>query len=253
MYREERQYLIQVDLERHGTVSVTEQASRFGVSEVTIRKDLRYLSASGRIRRTHGGAIVQAVSERAAGWDLRADDEADEKEDIGRAAAGLIIPGETIILDSGTTTARIATNLGAVEHLDVVTLDPRVAAAASQWPNVRVSLTGGFTRGDLPLWGPDCVRNVLAHRGVDKAFLSSGGVSLEAGLSDEHLASHPCKRAILEAARETIVVAHASKFGRVVGEPFASLEQVRRIVTGKSLAGHILSALRDRGIEVILV
>jgi len=252
MYREERHYLIQVELERLGSVSVAALASRFGISEVTIRKDLRQLAQMGRVQRTHGGAILPNMHARAADWDVRFAEETEEKEAIGRAAAALIRNGDSIILDSGTTTARVAMNLENLEQIDCVTVDPRVASRASLWPNVRVSLSGGYTLGDLPLWGPDCIRNILAHRGADKAFLSAGAVSLETGLSDSHSASHACKRAILEAARETILVAESRKFGTVDGASFARLDEVVCIVTGKGLAGSTVGTLRSRGIEVIL-
>lgn len=252
MFTEERRMMILAELEQCGSVSIVKAAEKFGVSVVTIRKDLDELAKARPIQRTRGGALVRKI-DLPLDWDLRAGTQAAEKEAIGRAAAGLIRAGETVMLDSGTTVARLAMNLGIVGGVNCITACVRVAALASMWPNVALSLTGGLMRGDLPLSGPDCLRTILAHRGADKAFLSVAGVSLEAGLTEAYSAAVPAKRALIESSREVILLADSTKFGTAHGDWLADVSVLDRIITGRALPAPIVDTLRKMDIDVILV
>ncbi len=171
MFPEERQALILAEVQKRGSVLVSELAREFKVSEVTVRGDLRRISKEGWIQRTHGGAIRPVAGLDSASWQLRTQERAAEKEVIGKAAAGLLRANETVILDAGTTTNRLAAHLGGVDGLTCIVVDLAVAATASMWLNVNVILTGGYTRGDLQLWGPVCLRTIQAHAPVDRAFI----------------------------------------------------------------------------------
>lgn len=253
MFPEERQALILAEVQKRGSVSVTELAREFSVSEVTIRNDLRRVSQDGWIRRTHGGAIRPAPGYDLVLTELRAEQRAAEKEAIGKAAAGLLKAGETIILDAGTTTGHLATHLEGVDGLTCIVVDLAVAATASMWLNVNVILTGGYTRRDLQLWGPACVRTIQAHAPVDRAFVGVSGVSLEEGLTTGFQPAVEVKRALVRAAREVIVLADSCKIGAHGPYTFADLKAVHKLITDRAAPAGEVDALRKMGIEVLLV
>lgn len=253
MFPEERQALIIREVQKHGSVSVAELAREFQVSGVTIRNDLRAISAEGWIHRTHGGAMSVATRLGSVIWEHRTQERAMEKDAIGKAAAALLKTDETIILDAGTTAIRLAAHLGEVDRLTCIVVDLAVAATASMWRNVNVVLTGGYTRGELQLWGPDCLRTIHAHAPVTRAFVGLSGVSLEDGLMQGFAPAVEVKRALIEAAREVIVLADSSKIGATAANWVAPLSVVNKLVTGCNAPESTITALRKMGIEVILV
>ena len=166
-----------------------------GVSTVTIRQDLEQLEWRGLLRRTYGGAAAIAAGTPDSAFSIRSAQHSLAKRRIGAAAAAMILPGETIVLDAGTTTIEIARQLPADSDLTVVTCAWNVALHASSRPGVQVILCGGlFNPKTLSVVGPQ-VERVLEEINADRLFLATYAVNLAKGLCERNLAGAHTKRA----------------------------------------------------------
>ncbi len=240
-------------LEIQNSVSVSDLVARFGVSEMTVRRDLDALEKQGLLQRVHGGAIPA----RSRGYEPpflnRSLEHREEKRRIARKAVEFVHDGDSLALDVGTTTLEVAQAIKDKHNLTVITPSYRIAGLLTENPHSRVILTGGILRpGELSLVGrmaEDAFRNFF----VDKLFLGVGGIDLDAGLTEYNIEDALVKQAMLRSAREVTVVADASKFGRVAFAAVAPLEKITRIITDDSLSPDIVSVLQERDIEVILV
>ena len=240
------------EIQRRGSISVAELAALFQVSEVTVRNDLRDIAEEGWIQRTHGGAMVPAVGQPSVGWEARAHEQSEEKEAIGILAATLVQPGETVLLDYGTTLHRMAAHIGDVDRLTCVCLDPAVAAVASRSPLVNVVLTGGYCRGDLQLWGPVALRTIEEFAPADRAFVGVSGISREKGLTTGFFPGVATKQALVRAAREVVVVADSTKLTGAGPYWFDDLSLIHTVVTTSTAPLSAVTALREAGLEVLV-
>jgi DeoR family fructose operon transcriptional repressor len=254
MFPAERRMIMMHTLEQRGSISVAELVSQFGVSEVTIRKDLGILADSGLIERSHGGAILKRDRPFTLSYNDRGAQLLDEKETIGKAAATLVSDNETVIIDCGTTTIHLAKNLGPHRALRCVTNDLEIALSLAIWPPITVTLTAGIVRGPtMPLWGPDCRRSILSLHEVDKTFLSISGISLEQGLTNTYSVEVSVKRAMIQVAREVILLVDSGKFGKIAPAFVADLTSVHKIITGRQAPVEMVHRISEMGIEVLLV
>ena len=248
---ERRQRILEL-VETEGSVSVDELAQRFGVSEMTIRRDLRILESDGLLRRIHGGATSNRGRSYEPPFLLRTRKQAEAKTRIGRRAAEMIGNGDSVALDVGTTTLEIARHLGGKQDLTIITPSLHIANVLASQPGIRLILTGGILRpGELSLIG-HLAERAFEEFHVDKLFLGIGGISFEAGLTEFNLEDAQTKKAMLRCAKECIVVADATKFHHIAFAAVAPLEAVHRIVTDDSLDAETADRLRELGIEVIL-
>lgn len=247
----ERQKEIRLLLEEHGHLTVSELATHFNVSEMTIRRDLKGLASQGIIQREHGGALYPPPSLQDEVFHHRLGEAEKEKTAIGYAAASLINPGETIILDAGTTTLAVAK---AIEPKNLIVITNSVPASTllTGQKGVSVLLTGGEVReSTYALVGP-ITRSNLSHFNANKLFLAATGVSLERGLSTTSLFESEVKQAMIQAANETILVAHSAKFEQVFYHTFTGWEHINTLVTDDKLPNSIAKELTERGIRLIL-
>ena len=233
-------------------VTVTDLASRLGVSEATIRRDLRELEAAGLIERTHGGAVLPDVRRYEPSFQQKEAKQAEEKRAIAERAAAYVRDGDTIILDSGTTTLALARQLRRRTGLTVVTNSTVIAAELAGARGIEVVVTGGTLKGrTMALVGPE-VSRFLARVNVDRAFLGINGIDLRAGLTTPTLAEAETKRAMIEAAREVFILADHTKLGRVTFARVAGLHEVHRLITDAGASPAFVRALQDAGLEVEL-
>lgn len=222
-----------------GFASVADAAARLGVSEVTIRTDLRALEARGLVRRVHGGA-VRTASVREAPVEATAERDAGRKRAIGVAAAGLVTSGSSLFLDVGSTAQAVATALVAREELqDVVVITNGLSVALALEPAVprfTVLVTGGTLRPLQHSLVDSLALGALRGLHADLAILGCTGVA-DGRVTNVNLPEAAVKRAMLEAAARRVLVADASKFGRrdlgVVGE----VAEFDEIVTAGPVAG----------------
>ncbi|WP_296073879.1 DeoR/GlpR family DNA-binding transcription regulator, partial [uncultured Agrobacterium sp.] len=137
----ERKTLIQNVLRRDGRIVAKSFAEELGVSEDTIRRDLRELAKDGLLQRVHGGALPSSPA--IADYHVREQMASSAKEKLGRAAAGLIKPGQIVFLDGGTTNLQLARNLPPNLEATIITHSPSIAVELAQHPSVEVELIGG--------------------------------------------------------------------------------------------------------------
>jgi len=250
--KEERQQLILETLRDCRQVTVAELSSRFDVSEVTIRRDLRDLAAQGVLQRAHGGAITimpappepPVVQRMAQGQSC--------KEHIGRAAAALVADGESVFVGSGSTTAYVARGLLDRNSLTVVTNALTIATELASAKGVTVVVTGGMMRAsELSLVGHIAEQSLREVR-VDKVIIGIPAISLEAGMTNDYLPEVMTDRAIIEMASELIVVADHTKFGKIASAYLAPIERITTIVTNSRTDLETLERLKGMGIRVIV-
>jgi DeoR family transcriptional regulator of aga operon len=252
---EERRRRIMHVLKKQTRVTVAELAGRFGVSSVTIRADLDALGQAGALVRAHGGAVPLNDDDRDLPIAVKKSLRHAEKLRIGERAAGMISPDDTIILDSGTTTAEIARILRrfAIPGLTVVTNALNVAVELANAPRVRVMMLGGVLRPPSRSFvGPEAERTLTEIR-ADRLFLGVDGFDLEGGLTTPDPLEAFLNGMMIAVSREVVVVADSTKFGRRSVSRIAGIDAVHRIVTDRAIDRRMSAAIADHGIELVTV
>jgi DeoR family transcriptional regulator, fructose operon transcriptional repressor len=250
MSSDNRRTIILKELEDGGPVTVVDLASRLGVSEMTIRRDLADLEKEGGIRRIHGGAVNARGRSYEPPLALRENENQPAKRKIGKAAASLIADGESIALDIGSTTLQIARNLVGRHNLTVLTSSLHIANLLYSQPDIRLILSGGMVRlGEASLIG-DLARYAYQNLYVDRLFLGVGAIDAQSGLTEYNWEDALVKQAMIGSAKEVILVADASKFDRVAFARVASLNNVHQIVTDRAPTGELLEAFNRIGIFI---
>ena len=243
-----REEILQL-IEQHGFVSLQELVSKLGASESTVRRDLEYLEGIGQIRRTRGGAAY--TGESLTPFEERRSREITEKEKIGKAVADLIQPGETILLDGGTTTLEVARSLVG-KRLQVVTNSLPSANLLAQQASVELILIGGYLypRTGVAL-GP-LAEASLAELNVPRVIMSAGGIT-EKGLFNSNSLLVECERRMIKAAEEVWVVADSSKFGRSALTFLCELSSVTRMIVDSGLGDGWRRIVEKAGVELTVI
>ncbi|MCW7540604.1 DeoR/GlpR family DNA-binding transcription regulator [Aquabacterium sp. A7-Y] len=211
MLTEQRKQHILAVLRRDGRVLAKALGQELGVSEDTIRRDLRELARTGQLQRVHGGALP--ASPATATLAVREGLQVEEKRALGRAGARLIQPGQLVFVDGGTTTLQLVRHLP--EHLKatIVTHSPLIAAELGAHPNVEVVLIGGrLFKHSMVSVGSAAVEAISRIR-ADLYLMGVTGLHAETGLSTGDLEEAYIKRALLAQAAETVVLASSDKLG----------------------------------------
>ena len=249
---ERRNEILQL-IEEHGRVEVGELSRHFKTSEVTIRNDLKELHRRGLVRRAHGGAIRLETVSVDPSLQVKAGIRADEKRRIGEAAAALVNDGDSIILDSGTTTQQIARQIKDKRGLKVITNGLNIATELRGVKEVQLILLGGVVRHNSFSVVGHFTQEMLGQLSADKLFIAVDAVDLDFGLSTPNLEESQVNQAMARVAKETILVADSSKFGKRSLSRIIPLSAVRTIVTDDGLPADTKTELRARGVELILV
>ena len=252
---EERRRRIRELIEKNERATVEELVERFSVSAVTIRGDLDALAQAGVLVRSHGGALRRDDAVDDIPIPVKETLHHPEKVRIAQAAVKLIRDGDTIVLDSGTTTAEIARQIKfrRFESLTVITNALNVAIELATVPSVRVIMVGGVLRHmSYSLSGPQAEQTLRGFH-ADRLFLGVDGIDPEIGLMTPDLLEAQLNAAMIQVAREVIVVADSSKFERRSVSVIAKVDVVQRVITDTGVLKPVLAALRARGIDVIVV
>ncbi|MCK8780069.1 DeoR/GlpR family DNA-binding transcription regulator [Rhizobium sp. NTR19] len=248
MLTTERKALLLDALSKNGRIIAKEFSTALGVSEDTIRRDLRELASEGLLQRVHGGALP---SSKALG-DLQArrSVSADEKTEIAKLAAGMVRPGQIIFLDGGTTTVKLARALPKDLRVTVVTHSPDVATALLDHPEVEVELIGGrIYRHSNVAVGAVAIEN-LSHIRSDIYFMGVTGIHAEHGLTTGNLEEAAVKRAICRQAAETVVLASREKLGAVSAYSVVGFEEVDTLLVSRKCPEDLLAPLRAISVQI---
>jgi DeoR family transcriptional regulator, aga operon transcriptional repressor len=237
-------------------VRVSELADRFDVSEVTVRSDLDALAARGVLRRVRGGAVPRGTTPAERPFEESEIAAAAEKRAIARAAAAMVHPGDTIVLDVGTTTTAIAHALADRTDLTEVTvftssLTIAMALEAAS-PRLTVVVTGGTLRPKQHSLVEPLAGLVLASIHAGTAFIGANGVDVDAGVTNVNLPETDIKKRIIAASQRRVVCVDATKLGQVALAHVCDLDDVDVLLTDRHADPQIVAALRETGLEVQL-
>jgi DeoR family fructose operon transcriptional repressor len=251
MYAEERQQEIVRLARANGRVDVATLADTLNVTAETIRRDLTSLERAGVLRRVHGGAIpVERIGFEPA-VETRDAVLIDEKERIAKAALAEVPEEGAIILDAGTTTARLAQALPADRELTVVVNSPVIATILGTRANINVLMIGGRLRGKTLATVDDWALRPLADMYVDVAFIGTNGMSVERGLTTPDLAEAAVKRAMINAARRTVLLADHTKIGQDYLARFGTLAQLDLLITDAGIDDELVADVEATGLRVV--
>jgi len=237
-----------------GKVTVDELAERFGVSTVSIRSDLKALDLEGTLLRIRGGAVARRDDEDLP-LSVKQNLHHAEKVRIAEAAAGLIQDGETVILDSGTTTAEIAKQIRAlkVNSINVITNALNVAAILAGCSHVTLIMLGGVLRpNSFSLSGPQA-ELALENLYADRLFLGGDSIDPELGLMTPYLLEAQLNAKMIQISRQIVVVADSSKLMRRNLSVIAKADRINMLITDTNAQAATVEALRAHGVDVRLV
>jgi DeoR family transcriptional regulator, fructose operon transcriptional repressor len=254
VYAEERQQAIADLVAERGRMSVNALAVEYDVTTETVRRDLSVLEKAGVLRRVHGGAVPTAA---LSAFEPRVDDRdlahAEEKDRIAKRAVDLLpTDGGSLLLDAGTTTARLAALLPREQHLTVITNAVPIAARLAGAGHVSLHLLPGRVRPTThAAVGEDTVDALRLLR-PDVAFVGTNGVSVEHGLSTPDHAEAAVKRAMVAGAHRVVVLADSTKIGQEHTVRFAELADVDAVVTDGGTSHADRQALERLDVEVVV-
>ena len=248
---EERRLKILEILEARKTVSVKELKETFGVSEDTIRQDLKILDEQKLLRRIYGGAVRVKKGSVEIPFSLREITNREVKEAIGKEGARLIEDGDSLIFDASTTALQVACNIDPAKRVTILTTSLDICISLANNPNVSVIATGGTLHPlSMSFVGPQAegaIQNYLA----DCLFLGAKAISLEQkAIADAFELEAHLKKVMIRSARKVIVVAESRKFEEQAFFKVADLNAVHVIVTDQHVNPQIVNILEEMGIEV---
>ena len=249
----ERRHRILDLLARQGRVTVDELANSFDISTATIRNDLAALAATGALERTHGGALLSRDGQDRPISVKRTLHHA-EKVRIAKEAVTLVRDGETLVLDSGTTTAEIAKQLRQMQFssLNVITSALNIAVLLADLPFVRLIMPGGVLRQESNAFSGHMAEAFIAGLQADRFFLGADGLDPERGVMTPHLMEAQLNAKMIEISRQVVAVADASKLLRRNVSLIAKVEQLHMLITDRAADPAVVTELRRRGVEVRL-
>jgi len=246
--RQRKQHILSV-LQRDGHVVAKALSDELGLSEDTIRRDLRELAAEGLLQRVHGGALPVAAAEA----DLAGRQQLvpDEKVAIGRAAARLVRPGQVVFIDGGTTAVQLARHLPKNLRATVVTHSPPVAAELVSHAAVEVVLIGGRLFKHSMVAVGAAAMAAIARIHADTYFMGVTGVHAEAGLTTGDMEEAEIKRALMAAAAETVVLASSEKLGAASAWMVNPVGAAASLLVSPDAPAQALAPLRKAGLAIL--
>lgn len=260
MLKEERLWRITQLLMKERKVLCNQLAEEFGLTLTSIRLDLSELEKRGIAKRVYGGAVLvepgdvhYALEVNEARLTERFGVQSREKEAIGRAAAGMIGDGETIMIDGGTTTFQVCRHLHDKRNLTVVS-----CALTNLWQelasksNLQIFLTGGFLRSESFSLVGEVAENVVGSFRGTKAMLGIDGISFENGFTAVNFLEAAVKRRMVEASQELVIVSDHTKFGKVCPIPVAPISRASTLVTDAGVSPDDVDRLRAAGVRVVI-
>jgi len=255
---ERRRSVILERLEREQAVEVADLSGEFGVSQVSVRRDLDVLERQGLLRRVHGGAVgLLDASLAQPPYAARARLRIKEKERIGRACAAMIRAGDHVILDSGSTALQVARSIPPdllnSGNLTVITASLPIVQTLGRHKAVDVIVLGGIYVGEHEVMvGPHAIETLrMLH--ANKFFLGTDGLTFSHGATTANVLEAELNRAMAQASSQVIVASDSSKIGVIGLSTILPFSHIDMLVTDSAAPVDFVTALRDAGVEVVLV
>lgn len=249
MILEERRSRILRITEELGFVSLQQLVAEIGASESTIRRDLEYLDAHGQIQRTRGGASY--LGDSLTDFDARRRSASIQKQQIARRVAEMVEPGETILLDGGTTTLEVARQLTG-KPLQVVTNSLPIAGLLMNRSEIELIIIGGYVYPKTGVALGELAVDALKSIHVSRLIMSTGGISRD-GLFNSNALLVETERRMIRAAERVTLVADSSKFGVKALSHLCPLDAVHEIVTDDGVSTEWRQIVDAAGIRLEIV
>ena len=235
-----------------GQAKVTDLSRIFKVTEVTIRQDLERLEKEGFVMREHGGAYLKNIDMNVRNLQLQAQGNIEEKMAIARKAVEFIHDGDTIILDSGSTTTEISKIISEFKNLTVITNALNIALILGAQTGINVIVTGGeFKAPTLSLTGQKAA-DFFQNLHVDRLFLATAGIALISGLTYPGISDICVKRAMIESADEIYLVADSTKIGKNSFASLGALSLINYLITDSNITKEDIEWLKSNDIKFII-
>ena len=235
-----------------GHAKVMDLSRIFKVTEVTIRQDLERIEKEGLIVREHGGAYLKDIDSNVRNFSLQNQENLAEKMAIAQKAVDFITDGDTIILDSGSTTTEIAKLLSGYRNLTVITNALNIALILGAQMGITVIVTGGeFKAPTLSLTGQKAA-DFFQSLHVDKLFLATAGIDLKSGLTYPGISDICVKRAMIESANETFLVADSTKIGKSSFASLGALSLINYLITDSKIRPEDIQWLKNYDVQFVI-
>lgn len=248
-----RHKIILEQLKQDGYVKVQELSEKLGVSEVTIRKDLKQLESKKMLYRNHGSAssLSSIISDKHI--DIKEKLYTDEKTRIAKAACKLLEPNDKIIIASGTTLFSFAKEINVNYNLTVIASSVKVSLSLCYNNNIEIIQLGGIMRKNSVSVIGHYAENILGSLSCSKLFLGVDGFDLDYGLTTSDMNEARINQQMIDASQKIIVLTDSSKFGKRGFCKICDLNKIHHVITDVNAPAHIVNMLIERGIEVTLV
>lgn len=234
-----------------GSAKVVDLARIFKVTEATIRQDLEKLEHEGLLVREHGGAYIKNFVDLKSN-SLERRPNIDKKEIIANKCMEFINNGDSIILDSGSTTTEIAKKIKGKRSLNVITNALNIALILGGEPGIELNVTGGeFKPPTVSVTGQKSA-DFFTGLNVDKLFLATAGISLKSGLTYPSLSDLVVKKAMIEAAETTYLVADSTKMGKTAFASLGALSLIDYIITDSEIDPKYVNLFKENDIRLII-
>ena len=240
-------------LRRDGQVRVSQLSDALGATVVTIRSDLDALEQDGYLERTQGGAIQTMKNYYNLEFQRRKQEHMENKKAIAAAAAGLVHDGDTLFINSGTTTYFTAVELKQRKNLNVVTNSISVAVELGGLPTFRVILLGGDISAQYSFTYGEDVKEQISRYRANWAILSVDGIQPGAGITTYHAEESVIDRVMVERAQTAVIVADSSKLGRESFSRISTLSSGTILVTDRNADAELIRQIQEEGVDVRLV
>lgn len=239
-------------IKEDGHAKVLDLAKIFKVTEVTIRQDLEKIEKDGFIKREHGGAYLKDIGINVKNFELQNKLNLQEKAAIAQRAVELISDGDTIILDSGSTTTEIAKLIKGFKRLTVITNALNIALQLGADPEINLVVTGGeFKAPTLSLTGQKAA-DFFNGIHVDKLFLACAGIALKAGLTYPSISDLCVKKAMIDSSNIVYLVADSSKIGKSSFASLGDLKLIDYLITDSMITSQDITILKKNEIKLII-
>lgn len=249
----QRHSFILEQIKQKGYVKVQELSEDLDVSEVTIRKDLKYLESKKALQRNHGSAtsLMPIISDKHI--DIKEKMQIEEKTRIAQYAATLIEPNDKIIIASGTTLLAFAHAIDTKDNITVITSSVKVSLALCYNPDIDlIQLGGSIRRNSVSVIG-HYAETILDNLSCNKLFIGVDGIDLENGLSTSDMNEARINQKMIEGSQRIIVLTDSTKFGKRGFCKICDIDKIHQIITDRNAPAHIVERFREEGIEVVLV
>jgi DeoR/GlpR family transcriptional regulator of sugar metabolism len=251
MFSIERKAKLLSFINEKGSILVREASVSFGVTEETIRRDLKELENQGLVIRTHGGAIAQDDAKSEFPLEIRQEINISGKNAIGREAAKLVRDGDTIMLDASTSSLFLAKHVKEKKSLTVITNAEKIIFELSNCDEITLISTGGILRRKSMSYVGKYAENALKNYQSDMVFFSCKGFLPDRGLMDSNEQESQIKRNMINRSQKAIFLCDNTKFKRIGCETVATLDDIHMIVTDEAMPENWSDTIRTRGIVLI--